>query len=101
MCPVCWAAALTYFTGFTATGLVAVAGRDRWILFIGVPTAILSALRGWNYVSVPWWVVLLLAAFLLGRITILVCTSKTNLLGALWHKARRLAKRSCPNQQPR
>lgn len=101
MCPACWAAALAYFAGFAASGLVAAAGKDRWIRFVGVPTAMLSVLRGWNYVNVRWWFLLLLVVFLFARVGILVFTSRSHWLGTLWQHARRLAKRSCPTQQPR
>lgn len=99
MCPVCWAAALTYFTGIAATSLVAVAGKDLWVLSIGIPTALLSALRNWHYVDVPWWALLLLTIVLLVRISVLVFRSRARLLTTIWQHARRLAKRSCPNRQ--
>jgi hypothetical protein len=101
MCPMCWAAALTYFAGFAAFSLVAVAGRDKWTLFAGIPTAILSVLRGWQYVSVPWWVLLLLLALLLGRLAFLAFKFRTRLRSTIWQQAQRSAKRSCPNRQAR
>jgi hypothetical protein len=98
MCPICWAAALASFAGLSAVSLLAMAGRDKWILMLALPTLALSVLHRWGYVSLPWWCLALLIALLLGRLAFLLFGPGERSHRMIWQRARKVAKIACPRQ---